>query len=51
MGFDLFPAVIWLFKALPEEIRRSTLAKANAPKPGKQARDLFDINGKSPYLV
>ena len=49
MGINIYPAIIWMFNNMPEEMRRSALAKTNAPRPGSQTRDMFDITGESPY--
>ena len=49
LGFNIFPAIFWMFSKMPDEMRRSAMSKTNAPKPGKPARDMFDISGESPY--
>ena len=49
LGINIYSALIWMFNKMPEEIRRSALSKTNAPKPGCQSRDMFDITGESPY--
>ena len=49
LGFNVFPAIFWIFSKMPDKMRRSAMTKTNAPKPGKPARDMFDITGESPY--
>ena len=50
LGCNIFPAIFWMFNKMPEEMRRSTLTKTNAPKPGKPpSRDMFDLTGEDPY--
>ena len=49
LGFNVFPAMFWMFSKMPDEMRRSAMTKTNAPKPGKPARDMFDISGETPY--
>merc|ERR1719464_600227 len=34
---------------MPEGMRRDTVTKQNAPKPKKKIKDLFDLNGTTPY--
>ena len=52
LGINIFPAVSWLMRKLPDGMRKSTLSSMNAPKPDSERkfpRDLFDLTGKSPY--
>lgn len=51
LGFNIFPAIVFMFDLMPESMRRSTLAKQDAPKPGKVARDLYDVTGETPYKI
>merc|ERR1719464_1312382 len=34
---------------MPESMRRSTITKKNAPNPKKTIKDLYDLNGTTPY--
>ena len=52
MGINIFPAVTWIMRRLPDTMRRNTVSQMNAPKPDSQRkfpRDLFDLTGESPY--
>merc|ERR1719319_1481679 len=40
-----------MFNIMPEGMRRSTLAKQDAPKPGKVSRDTYDVTGETPYKI
>jgi len=52
MGIDMFPVFHFMMSVMPDGMRKSTVTKQNAPKPGKDApRDRYDCTGKTPYTI
>jgi len=51
LGVNIFPAIVFMFNIMPEGMRRSILAKQDAPKPGNVSRDLYDVTGETPYKI
>jgi len=49
MGINIFPLIIFMFRIMPDGMRKQTVTKQNAPKPGASPRDKYDCTGESPY--
>jgi len=49
MGINIMPIMVMMMNWMPEGMRRSTVTKQNAPKPKKKIKDLYDLNGTTPY--
>jgi len=49
MGINIMPMIITVYNLMPTSMRKSSITKKNAPKPNKAPKDLYDLNGSSPY--
>lgn len=49
MGINIWPLLVTMNNLMPEGMRKNAVTKQNAPKPGKIVKDLYDLNGTSPY--
>jgi len=51
-GVNMFPMFHFMMSIMPASMRKQTVTKENAPKPGKKApRDRYDLTGKTPYKI
>merc|ERR1711892_689646 len=52
MGFDMFPIIHFFMSVMPDSMRKKSVTKKNAPKPGVNIpRDRYDLTGETPYKI
>jgi len=52
MGCNIFPLLHFMMTVMPDTMRRQSITKKNAPKPGVNIpRDWYDLTGASPYTI